>query len=43
MRGKHRRDQNHGKQGWVGGNPRYKRNSRKANKKHQSMKGLKRQ
>lgn len=22
---KHRRDQNHGKSGWVGGNPRYDR------------------
>jgi hypothetical protein len=26
MRLKHRRDQNHGKNGWVGGNPRYGRN-----------------
>lgn len=23
MRTKHRNDQNHGKNGWVGGNPRY--------------------
>lgn len=24
MRAKHRKDKNHGKNGWVGGNPRYR-------------------
>lgn len=40
MRRKHRNDKNHGKNGWVSGNPRYKRSSRKVNLKHKSMKGL---
>lgn len=28
MRAKHPKDGNHGKRGWVGGNPRYKRKQR---------------
>ena len=28
-RRKHRNDANHGKNGWVGGNPRYKRHGRR--------------
>ena len=39
MRKKHRNDQNHGKDGWQSGNPRY---SRKKPNKKRSMKGLKR-
>jgi len=36
MRTKHRNDKNHGKNGWVGGNPRY--NRKKADKgKNKSM------
>lgn len=27
MRRKHRKDKNHGKNGWVGGNPRYGKSS----------------
>lgn len=34
---KHRKDNNHGKSGWVGGNPRYKRQKPFHNK---GMKGL---
>lgn len=39
-RRKHRNDHNHGKNGWVGGNPRYKRRRRKPSKKDRSMVGL---
>lgn len=41
MRRKHRNDYAHGKSGWVGGNPRYRRKRRKADRKDRSMKGLK--
>jgi hypothetical protein len=36
MRKKHRNDKNHGKDGWVGGNPRYgkARGSRKGDRAH---------
>ncbi len=37
MRRKHRNDKNHGKNGWVSGNPRYKRKGRKASKKNVTM------
>jgi hypothetical protein len=40
MRPKHRKDQNHGKSGWVGGNPRYRRRRRKPNPKDRTMRGL---
>ncbi len=36
---KHRRDYNHGKSGWVGGNPRYKR-TKATEGKNRTMKGL---
>ena len=42
MRTKHRKDYNHGKSGWVGGNPRYKR-KRPQDHKNKTMKGLKQQ
>jgi hypothetical protein len=32
MRKKHRNDKNHGKNGWVGGNPRYSRKNNKTPK-----------
>lgn len=42
MKKKHRRDKNHGKQGWVGGNPRYRGNGNfkpdRAKIKRQSIK-----
>lgn len=34
MRPKHRNDKNHGKNGWVSGNIRYKRTAKKATVKH---------
>lgn len=37
MRSKHRKDQKHGKNGWVGGNPRYKRSKATTIHKHRSM------
>jgi hypothetical protein len=40
IRRKHRRDKNNGKNGWVSGNPRYKRKRRRANPKDKTMKGL---
>jgi hypothetical protein len=46
MRIKHRKDYNHGKSGWVGGNPRYDRAAARRMDvilgKERSMKGLKR-
>jgi hypothetical protein len=40
VRQKHRKDKNHGKNGWVGGNPRYQRKRRHENRKDRTMKGL---
>lgn len=43
MRPKHRKDGNHGKQGWVSGNPRYNRHRKPGNRqghKDRTMKGL---
>lgn len=37
MRPKHRRDKNHGKNGWVGGNPRYNRHRKRRVPKDRSM------
>lgn len=37
MRTKHRKDYNNGKRGWVSGNPRYKRNAKKASRKDHTM------
>ena len=36
-RRKHRKDHNNGKNGWVSGNPRYKRNRKKPLPKDKSM------
>ena len=36
-RKKHRNDHNHGKRGWVSGNPRYNRNRKTAHKKDRTM------
>jgi hypothetical protein len=46
MRPKHKNDYNHGKRGWVSGNPRYQRNRRNQSRiggaahKDRTMKGL---
>jgi hypothetical protein len=36
-RRKHRNDKNHGKNGWVSGNPRYNRHRKTTQKKDRSM------
>lgn len=36
-RPKHRNDRNHGKNGWVGGNPRYSRSRKKRLPKDRTM------
>jgi hypothetical protein len=36
-RGKHRNDKNHGKNGWVSGNPRYNRHRKRPRPKDRSM------
>lgn len=37
MRRKHRKDYNHGKRGWVAGNPRYSRNRKSRQRKDWTM------
>jgi hypothetical protein len=37
MRPKHRKDGNHGKRGWVSGNPRYRRRRRSPCRKDRTM------
>lgn len=39
-RRKHRNDKNHGKTGWVSGNPRYQRHRRTKTRKDRTMVGL---
>jgi hypothetical protein len=40
---RHRKNGNHGKRGWVSGNPRYRRNRRKEDRKDRTMCGLREQ
>ncbi len=37
MKAKHRKDANHGKRGWVSGNPRYNRHRKTVTPKDRSM------